>query len=71
MEDRLTMTQKAIRVLELLRRRGSVHVSELERELSLSRSSVYRWIDSMSLELPIRTERGWVIWEGPRRAGGV
>jgi len=53
--------EKMARMIELIKENPNISVDRLQRELGLSKSSIYRWLRAISVVLPIRLEKGKVI----------
>ncbi len=60
--------EKMAKCIYLLQSNSRISVRRLQHELGISRRSVYRWIDAVSLVLPIKLKNGVIInisKEGP------
>lgn len=53
--------QNVFKFICILQTRKRVSVRTMADELSISRSAMYRWIDSASSVLPIRLENGIIV----------
>jgi predicted DNA-binding transcriptional regulator YafY len=65
-----TTISKTTRIICLLQSGGDrVSIRSIQERAGLSRRSVYRYIESIARELPIRVDRGFVIIENVLRGG--
>ena len=55
--------QKVVRLTMMLNDNERVSVRKIQSEFGLSRSTTYRWLKSVSKELPIKTDGGVVRME--------
>jgi DNA-binding LacI/PurR family transcriptional regulator len=67
---RLHVDQRHERVLELVRRRGSLRVSDLADELGVSTVTVRRDVETLAEQGRLRRVHGSVVWPAAERAEG-
>jgi DNA-binding LacI/PurR family transcriptional regulator len=70
-EMRLHVDQRHERVLELVRRRGSLRVAELAAELGVSAVTLRRDVEALAAQGRVRRIHGAVVWPGGQTAEAV
>lgn len=57
------MRDHAVQLYAMLLKRKTVTIAEIMEELGVSEDTARRWVDSFSLVIDVRTDRGVVIVE--------